>query len=116
MGDKFVQVPGLTLYFGAYPDDTTRAQVLSKGVTVFVDLTNPSDGVPDYQLPTGVERWHYPTPDQRTLPDDVTIELVRRIGVALSQGRGIYCHCLGGHGRSAVVAACVFGFYDQSTR
>jgi hypothetical protein len=63
----------------------------------------------DYRslLPESVKHLHFPIPD-RTVP---SVEYVNAILDVLRPflGRNIYIHCLGGNGRSALIAACLVG-------
>lgn len=108
--DKIAVLPG-GIYFGTYPDPETLSVVLAQDVTVIVDLTEPKDQVPVYTVPPTVEYIKAPTPDRGTLPDAETVALVRLLGrKVFHEHKKVYIHCRGGSGRSAVIAACLYGY------
>lgn len=109
--DQYTQLLGIhpAVFFGAYPDPTTLAELLTTHhVRLFVDLTSAAEALPSYTLPPGVTRWSVPVVDQLTLADATAVALTQRI-VALATPT--YIHCRGGHGRAAVIAALVYGYY-----
>ena len=48
----------------------------------------------------------FPIPDMGTAETAVIREILRTINEALSEGRGVYVHCWGGHGRTGMVVGC----------
>ncbi len=52
---------------------------------------------------------YYPISDYHTLPADVLTELVDKIIDRLQHKKQVAICCIGGHGRTGMVAACVFG-------
>ena len=74
----------------------------------------PDTLVPLDRLPTWVwdigfrgEILYYPIRDYSFLPDDVLKRLVDQILERHAQGKRVAIFCLGGHGRTGYVAACV---------
>lgn len=87
---------------------------------VFVDLMEDHElklkGDYRDQLPSHILHLHFPIPD-RTVP---RVEDVNAILEAILPhlGKNIYFHCLGGNGRSALIASCLagkIGNYDFDT-
>src|SRR5690606_32150044 len=108
-------VPGTLLYAGEYPGSppsnptshlpSRLSAFLDAGITVFIDLTDPADGLAPYvpalntlAAERGVEVHH----EHLTIRDmdvcDVTQmrEVLDIIDGHLSGGRGVYVHCWGG--------------------
>jgi len=52
---------------------------------------------------------HFPAQDKSTLSDENLVELVDMIIDRFQQGRNIYIHCRGGHGRSGTVVSVLLG-------
>jgi predicted protein tyrosine phosphatase len=122
--DSYV-VPGSRLAAGEYPGSepgTPVDQVTAKleafldaGITAFVDLTDPADGLDPY-LPAleslasarGLTVWY----EQLTIRDMRVCDVphMRRVLGAidghLDAGRAVYVHCWGGIGRTGMVIGC----------
>lgn len=98
---------------GQYPGALDSAEAARKaacfaasGVTVFVDLTHPADGMLPYERGPGCTRLSFPIVDN----DVPTVEEMRAIldaiDTALEQGETVYVHCWGGHGRTGTAIGC----------
>jgi hypothetical protein len=96
------------LLAGAYPGTTEAVNALEDdGVTLFVDLTHPSDPLDDYgHLLRGARRLAHPIPDMGTPSVGHVIAILDDIDVAHEQGDKVYVHCWGGVGRTGTVIAC----------
>ena len=78
----------------------------TEGVTLFVDVT--SEKLRPY-TPSKARKIKYPIKDRCAPTDTETFAaLIDEIVAAIDAGAIVYVHCLGGHGRSATVAACVY--------
>ena len=109
------------LWFGAAPyDQAGLQQLLDNGIDTFIDLTVEGEIYPDqrpvFNYSSLVVRYcRFPIDDKR-VPTDMAV-FHRLIGLISSiyntRGTKIYIHCRGGHGRSALVAAC-FLVYQTS--
>ena len=73
------------------------------------DVLFPLDRLPGWLWEDGFrgEIVYYPITDCDVLPDDVLDELVDAILVRLRTGKRAALFCVGGHGRTGYVAACV---------
>jgi len=61
-----------------------------------------------YCLACGIEFISFPIPDTKTPASKAAaLELARRLASTVKAGRGVAIHCLGGVGRSPLIAACV---------
>ena len=118
-------VPGTRMAAGSYPgvhpdhppqvlDDKLNA-FLDAGITAFVDLTDPADGLEPYEprvreLATAREiELQY---DRLTIRDiDICTPTHMRkvldlIDARLAEGHGVYVHCWGGIGRTGLTVGC----------
>jgi len=93
---------------GGYPGTPEAVASLEKdGVTVFVDLTHPSDPLPDYsQWLTGGRRIAHPIPDMGTPTAGHVMRILDDIDEARAGGSTAYVHCWGGVGRTGTVIGC----------
>jgi hypothetical protein len=99
---------------GQYPGSKDPAEAATKvarfraaGVTTFVDLTHPDDGLEPYaHLIEDARRLHHPIVDN----DIPTVDEMRRaldaVDNSLADGETVYVHCWGGHGRTGTVVGC----------
>ena len=97
---------GLTA--GAYPDLLEDIESLeAAAVTVFVDLTHPSDPLPSYvpHLRAG-RRIAHPIPDMSTPSAGLVMQVLDDIDGARDGGEHVYVHCWGGVGRTGTVVGC----------
>jgi protein-tyrosine phosphatase len=121
--DFAAEIPEKILWFGAYPcTPGTMTALLDKGITAFLDLTTEEDisilgekyNVGErYILPDDCIRLHVPIKDQRCpIVSDASL-MVDWTQQCLLDGRSVYIHCRGGHGRAALVTALVLMSYDD---
>ncbi len=73
------------------------------------DVLFPLDRLPGWVWETGFrgEIVYYPITDYEALPDDVLDGLVAAVLERLKAGKRVAVFCIGGHGRTGYVAACV---------
>lgn len=73
------------------------------------DVLFPLDRLPGYIWETGFrgEIIYYPIMDYCVLPDEVLEKLVGAVLDRLREGKRVALFCVGGHGRTGYVAACV---------
>lgn len=106
-------------YPGAYHEEEARKRIrwlLEQDLDFFLDLTEESelDIKPYADLLTdeatkvrrSVLRKQYPIPDFSTTSQAGMVEILDMIDRALSAGRNVYMHCLGGRGRTGTVVGC----------
>jgi hypothetical protein len=97
-----------SLRAGAYPGSPDAVTTLERaGVTVFVDLTHPSDPLADYtHLLRGSRRVAHPIPDMGTPTAGHMMRILDEIDRAHAQNDTVYVHCWGGVGRTGTVIGC----------
>jgi len=78
------------------------------GVTTFVDLTHPADGLASYErlLGPGGRRIPHPIVDLGTTTIPHLTRILDDIDAGLTSGGGVYVHCWGGVGRTGMVVGC----------
>ena len=96
------------LLAGAYPGTAAAVEALEReGVTVFVDLTHPSDPLDDYgHLLDGSRRLAHPIPVMGTPTAGHMMRILVDIDAARAEGGTVYVHCWGGVGRTGTVIGC----------
>ena len=94
---------------GAYPDTPEGVRALERaGVTVFVDLTHPSDPLDAYDgWLDGTRRVAHPIPDMGTPTAGHVIQILDDIDAVRADGGTVYVHCWGGIGRTGTVVGCL---------
>jgi predicted protein tyrosine phosphatase len=99
------------LLAGAYPGVPVSVEALEDaGVTLFVDLTHPSDPLERYEHRLrGARRIGHPIPDMGTPTAGSVIRILDDIDVERSHGGTAYVHCWGGVGRTGTVVGCWLG-------
>jgi len=108
--------------FGSYPFDESLNELYQNGIRLFADVTcGEQEGTPPYDDRLdrlckggngGARRISFPIPDLQAPVEHERYlfeKFVDHICDALSSHPPcpVYIHCRGGHGRSALVAACV---------
>ena len=99
---------GEGLIAGAYPGTREAiAGLEDAGVTVFVDLTHPSDPLESY-LPflARARRIAHPIPDMGTPTAGHVMQILDDIDAARADGGTAYVHCWGGVGRTGTAVGC----------
>jgi protein-tyrosine phosphatase len=96
------------LLAGAYPETAEAVSALEgEGVTVFVDLTHPSDPLEDYgHLLRSAHRLAHPIPDMGTPTAGQVMRILDDIDLVRAQDGTVYVHCWGGVGRTGTVVGC----------
>lgn len=92
-------------YIGAKNQVKTMVQDI--GVDVLVPLDSLQGDIWDWGF-TG-KICYYPILDFEDLPEDILARIVAEILENLEQGKLVGLFCLGGHGRTGYIAACVLG-------
>lgn len=108
------------LVVGGYPFDTDEFRAAHLKVLVdlpidtYINLCTEEEvsrfgRYHDYVLSRtpSVKIVNVPIPDRGICTDDTLADLVQSIYLQMKGGKRAYVHCLGGHGRSGVVVACV---------
>ncbi len=93
---------------GGYPAAREAVEALERtGVTLFVDLTHPSDPLPDYGPWLGAaSRIAHPIADMGTPTAGHMMRILDDIDAARGEGGVVYVHCWGGVGRTGTVIGC----------
>ncbi len=116
------------LLAGGYPGDISPdrtkeklRRLLQAGVRCFISLQEQGEmswtGSLEYYAPLLEEltekdpadgvRWHsFPIPDMGVADASTMRNILQTISGALSEGKGVYVHCWGGHGRTGMVIGC----------
>lgn len=96
------------LLAGAYPGSRSAVESLENaGITLFVDLTHPSDPLDAYEpFLVGARRVSDPIPDMGTPTEGQVIRILDAVDEARADGAGVYVHCWGGVGRTGTVVGC----------
>jgi len=96
------------LLAGPYPDTQEAVAGLEgAGVTIFVDLTHPSDPLPSYEpFLAGARRVAEPIPDMGTPTSGQVIRILDLLDDTRANGSTAYVHCWGGVGRTGTVVGC----------
>ena len=107
--------PGLPHWYPAHELDARLNAFLDSGITAFVDLTDPADGLDPYEprlrelaADRGVELAY----DRLTIRDiDICTpahmeKVLDLIDQRIAEGHGVYVHCWGGIGRTGLTIGC----------
>ncbi|MBN9416304.1 MAG: dual specificity protein phosphatase family protein [Candidatus Eremiobacteraeota bacterium] len=83
--------------------------ILDAGITEFLDLTDPADGLAPYETieaskPFGHRRMTIRDMDVPSL--QTMRQILDHLKLRLDQGHKVYVHCWGGIGRTGTVVAC----------
>ena len=96
------------LLFGKYPSQLEVDYLESIGITTFVDVTE--EPLDPYAVSQSSRVIKYPIKD-RCPPSPLTSFnklIARLVDEVENKSAVLYIHCRGGHGRSALVAACLW--------
>jgi protein-tyrosine phosphatase len=99
---------------GEYPGAATHASASEKaarfesaGITLFVDLTHPTDRLEPYEpYLTLARRVHHPIVDNDVPSAAEMTATLDAIDDALDEGEIVYVHCWGGIGRTGLAVGC----------
>jgi hypothetical protein len=96
------------LLAGPYPGTQTAVAGLEgAGVTLFVDLSHPSDPLDAYEpFLEGARRVAEPIPDMSTPTAGQVIRILDLLDETSADGGTAYIHCWGGVGRTGTVVGC----------
>jgi predicted protein tyrosine phosphatase len=96
------------LLAGAYPGAPGAVEALERdGVTLFLDLTHPSDPLDGYERQlVQARRLAEPIPDTGTPTKGQVIRILDAVDDARESGGSVYVHCWGGVGRTGTVVGC----------
>ena len=117
-------VPG-KLLAGEYPRDLNAASSAEKmkaltdaGVSTFIDLTAPADGLMPYGEWLGdSERRSFPIADLGTPQSpEQTAAILDLIDDNMANGKTTYVHCWGGIGRTGVIVGCWLARHGRGGR
>ena len=106
------------LRFGKYPTNEEVIELIKHDYAIFVDLC-PCEEITWQSYPTdNINRIHYPIKDRTAnikcdLNDNTIGVLIKTITDHLNNNKRVYIHCLGGHGRSGVISAIIFGLMTK---
>jgi len=106
------------IVFGKYPTQEEADLIVRSGFTHIVDLTCPEEITwTPYVVPITYRK--YPFEDGRSQKPrdgwDTFQPLVDELVALLRDGNKLYIHCLGGHNRSAGLAAILYGLIERKT-
>jgi ribA/ribD-fused uncharacterized protein len=92
--------------FGSYPTQQDVIDLENEGVSLFVNLTTFIENLPSYN--TSKKYINFPIRDTK-IPDNnyKFALLIIYLEDSIKRKEKIFIHCRGGHGRSALVAACL---------
>lgn len=108
------------LRFGKYPTDEEVAKLVRHKYLIFIDLCPEEEITWDPYNTDNIIRIHYPIKD-RTANRAANIGsakdfdiLIQRIKEYIENDQRVYIHCRGGHGRSALLSAILYGIITES--
>ena len=107
------------LVYGGEPHDNVQYnKLLLYGVTAIIDLVKEKNTKKKFNyrehVPTYITYSHYPIKGGSTLIDSKMKTIVNSIVDMINNGEIVYIHCMGGHGRSGVVAGIVYSYLTKS--
>ena len=99
--------------FGPYPEQDSVEELESNGVTHFVNLTYPGEKLTrPYKVQPETKVTNFSIRD-KNIPSSrydfskFILEMVDKLHKLKQNGKKMYVHCKGGHGRSGMVVACI---------
>ena len=80
------------------------------GITHFVSLLGDMMTEDQVKFDYAKDLWYmwFPISDFGVREDDATLQTVAQIVKTVKEGKKIYIHCFGGHGRTGLIAIMVF--------
>lgn len=114
--------PGATTYFPIVDPkeyQTNMDKILGDGIDTFICLQEEIDPNVSYKpmiKQIGVQIYHYPMKDDTTPPRNIFLTHLAHIIDLIRQGRRIYIHCAGGHGRASLYVACILACLYKEMR
>lgn len=92
--------------FGSYPSQEDVEELENNGVTLFLNLTSSDENLPSYS--TSKKYINFPIKDTRIPDNNYKFSLlIIYLEDMIKKKEKLFIHCRGGHGRSALVAACL---------
>lgn len=97
--------------FGKYPTDEEVILLKKNGYLVFIDLCPQEEITWTPYSKEGLYYNYFPIPDRTPQVGDMDVfrNFIRRLVEVIRSGYKIYVHCRGGHGRSGMFAAVLYG-------
>ena len=106
------------ILIGGLPQDKKAFDAIkAEGITVFINLMRkteyqgakkkPKFDYRDEKNRKGIEYHNYQITDMKTLSDEKMVEIAQQVVNDTKNGKKVYVHCLGGHGRTGVVAGLI---------
>jgi hypothetical protein len=104
------------LYFGPFPNQLMMNRLLSQGFNLIVNLTHSFEEELYRIIPSppgfprrDIKYIHYPIEDNNGASSALSYcEFITDLKYHFLEGRKIYLHCRGGHGRSSMVSVSLF--------
>jgi len=106
MNTSSIVIPN-RLIFGSYPNINTLVELKTYGITMLVDLTGTRQvKKTDKYDSINFDYIYFPIKDRES-PTDITKfqNFISDLLIHYKKGANIYIHCIGGHGRSGMIAA-----------
>lgn len=101
------------IYFGKYINESVLNDLKQLKIDIIVNLTHETDYAIPYHC--DLQIINFPILDMDIGNDHDVKLLIIKLMTCIKNNKNIYIHCIGGHGRSAVIAACLYGIcYDKS--
>ena len=98
------------LLLGAAPTPHTLSALLDASISVFVNLSAEIEWDYHNSLPGDVKFIHFPIPSGGTPPLKETRNFINELlGLFQTTQASIYVHCNGGHGRTGLIGAILYG-------
>ena len=104
------------LRFGKYPTDEDVQLLKNNGYSIFIDLCERKD----VHTPYNTEGLFYNNIPIKDCTADIGDrkyyeELIEKVQAPMRNGYKVYVHCMGGHGRSAMISAIIYGKLTGTT-